>query len=84
MGVMPLQFQNGETRKTLGLVGDEKISITPIGELKPRMEFDLEVKRANGEVVKTKLISRVDTLDELNYFKNGGILQYVLRNLKNS
>ena len=81
MGVMPLQFQNGVTRKSLGLDGSEKVSITPIGELKPKMEFDLQITRADGSSESTKVVSRCDTQDELDYFKNGGILQYVLRNL---
>ncbi len=82
MGVMPLQFQNNETRKTFALDGSEKISLDPIGALRPKMEFELSIKKEDGTSFKTKVISRVDTEDEMNYFKNGGILQYVLRKLK--
>lgn len=82
MGVMPLQFNDGSTRQSLGLDGTEEISILPVGsELKPKMEFEMIVKKADGSEKKARLISRVDTEDELSYFKNGGILQYVLRRL---
>lgn len=83
MGVMPLQFENGVTRKTLNLTGAEKISLKPLGELKPSMKFDMVIEYADGKTDQTTVLSRVDTEDELNYFKNGGILQYVLRNLAN-
>ncbi|MBT7609147.1 MAG: aconitate hydratase AcnA [Bacteriovoracaceae bacterium] len=82
MGVLPLQFQNGETRKTFSLDGSEMISLKAIGVLSPKMEFELIIKKQNGTISSTKVVSRVDTEDELSYFKNGGILQYVLRNLK--
>jgi aconitate hydratase len=82
MGVLPLVFPEGTDRKTLGLVGDETITLTPQGDFRPGMKYDMTVTRANGEIVKTVLTSRVDTVDELNYITNGGILQYVLRNLK--
>ena len=82
MGIIPLQFQGGENRKSLGFTGTETITLKPVGELKPQMEFNLVVKFANGEEKSTKVVSRIDTADELNYFTNGGILQYVLRRLK--
>ena len=82
MGVLPLVFEAGTDRKTLGLVGNETISLNPQGEFRPGMKYEMTITRANGEVVKTMLTSRVDTADELNYITNGGILQYVLRNLK--
>ncbi|ATH08522.1 aconitate hydratase 1 [Halobacteriovorax marinus] len=82
MGVLPLQFPQGITRKTLGLDGSEKISIKSLdGKLSPKQNFEMTITKADGSVEKVTLDSRVDTLDELNYFKNGGILQYVLRNL---
>ena len=80
---MPLQFENGVTRKTLNLTGAEKISLRPLGELRPSMKFDMVIEYADGKTDQTTVLSRVDTEDELNYFKNGGILQYVLRNLAN-
>ena len=82
MGVMPLQFQNGETRKTFSLDGTETITLKPCGALAPKMEFDLTVTKADGSTQSTKVVSRIDTEDELNYFKNGGILQYTIRKLK--
>lgn len=84
MGVLPLQFKNGETRKSLGITGREKIDLIPVGELKPQMDVELHITREDGKVDKTVLRSRVDTVDELHYFQNGGILQYVLRNLAKS
>lgn len=82
MGVMPLQFQNGETRKTFNLEGSETITLKPCGTLAPKMEFDLTITKADGSTQSTKVVSRIDTEDELNYFKNGGILQYTIRKLK--
>jgi aconitate hydratase len=82
MGVLPLQFQDGETRKTFDLDGSETVSLKPVGSLKPKMEFELTITKMDGSSSNTKVISRVDTEDELSYFRNGGILQYVLRNLK--
>ena len=81
MGVLPLQFIGGENRKTLGLTGSEEISIKAVGELSPQMQFEITIKNAEGEVKTTKVQSRIDTVDELNYFKNGGILQYVISQL---
>jgi aconitate hydratase len=81
MGVMPLQFKAGESRKTLGLDGSEKISLKQVGDLKPQMEFELTVTKGDGSTVSTNVVSRVDTEDELSYFRNGGILHYVLRRL---
>jgi len=82
MGVLPLVFEKGVDRKTLNLNGSEKISLIPQGELKPMMKYTMEIHRQNGTVDTTVVTSRVDTVDELNYITNGGILQYVLRNLK--
>ena len=81
MGVIPLQFIGGENRKTLGLTGSEEISIRPVGPLSPQMEFEVLINTAEGERKTIKVQSRIDTEDELNYFKNGGILQYVIRRL---
>lgn len=81
MGVMPLEFKKGVTRKTLNLTGDETISLKANGALAPKMTYTMEIKRKDGKVDKTELTSRVDTLSEMNYLRNGGILQFVLRNL---
>lgn len=81
MGVIPVQFMNGETRKSLNLDGSEEISITGLTDMKPKEVLDAEIKRKNGEITKIKLQSRIDTVNELEYFKNSGILHYVLRKL---
>jgi len=81
MGVIPLQFTDGQTRKSLGLDGSEEVSIKGVVGMKPKALLDAEIKRSNGEVVRVKLQSRIDTANELEYYKNSGILHYVLRKL---
>ncbi|WP_427025228.1 aconitate hydratase AcnA [Aureimonas ureilytica] len=81
MGVVPFVFQEGTSWQSLGLVGDETVTIEGLTEVKPRQTMEATITRANGEVVKVPLLCRIDTLDELEYFKNGGILHYVLRQL---
>jgi aconitate hydratase len=82
MGVLPLVFEEGTSWQKLGLVGDEIISIAGLSSnLKPRQILQAEIKSANGKVSRVPLICRIDTLDELEYFRNGGILPYVLRQL---
>src|SRR5882757_2658185 len=82
MGVVPLVFEEGTSWQTLGLKGSEQVTIRGLhGELKPRHRLIAEIVAADGGLKRVPLISRIDTLDELEYFKNGGILQYVLRHL---
>jgi len=82
MGVLPLQFTNGESRKSLKLDGSETFDITgQAAGLKPRMELDLKITRSDGSTVDTKVLCRIDTEDEVNYYRHGGILHYVLRQL---
>jgi aconitate hydratase len=82
MGVMPLVFEEGASWQSLGLKGDEQVTIRGLhGDLKPRQRLIAEVVAGNGTLKRVPLICRIDTLDELDYFKNGGILQYVLRHL---
>jgi aconitate hydratase len=81
MGVLPLTFKEGMDRKTLGLKGDEIIDITGLDHLSPRMDLQLVIHRANGTTDHVDLFCRVDTADEVNYYKHGGILQYVLRGM---
>lgn len=81
MGILPLQFSNGMTRKTLELTGDERISINVSEALVPGAMLDVTITRADGRVEQISTLCRIDTADELEYYKNGGILQYVLRNL---
>ena len=80
MGVLPLLFQEGVTRHTLGLKGDETIDIVGLENLQPRMDLTMRIHRG-GASEEVKLVCRVDTLDEVNYYRHGGILQYVLRGM---
>jgi aconitate hydratase len=82
MGVMPLVFEEGTSWQTLGLKGDEQVTIRGLhGELKPRQRLMADIVSGDGTLKRVPLICRIDTLDELDYFRNGGILQYVLRQL---
>jgi aconitate hydratase len=81
MGVLPLVFKDGESRATLGLKGDETIDILGVEKLSPRMMMDVVITRADGTQVKTQVMCRVDTADEVEYYRNGGILHYVLRGM---
>jgi aconitate hydratase len=81
MGILPLQFVNGETRQSLGLTGHETFTIKGVADVKPRMEMTMTVTGKDGKSRDVKLLARIDTLDEIEYFRNGGILQYVLRNM---
>ena len=81
MGVLPLTFEPGTSWETLKLKGDEVVTIHGIGEgLKPRQKMMAKIT-SEGKTVEVPLLCRIDTLDELEYFRNGGILQYVLRQL---
>ncbi|MCI4644333.1 MAG: aconitate hydratase AcnA [Hyphomonadaceae bacterium] len=81
MGVLPLQFEEGTTWETLGLIGDESVSISGIADITPRQTLEVTITRANGETLTANTIVRIDTENELDYYRNGGILHYVLRNL---
>jgi aconitate hydratase len=81
MGVVPFTFQEGTSWQTLGLTGEETVTITGIADLRPRQTVEATITAADGTATTVSLLCRIDTLDELDYFKNGGILQYVLRNL---
>ncbi len=82
MGVLPLMFKEGTDRKTLNLDGSETFDLLGFADhLKPRMEIALTIHRADGRIEVVPLYCRIDTLDEVEYFKNGGILQYVMRNM---
>lgn len=85
MGVMPLQFRDGESAQTLKLDGSETFSLKGIGDdLKPGQSATLEIKRSDGSTDTTELLVRVDTQIEVEYLRHGGILPYVLRNLLKS
>jgi aconitate hydratase len=81
MGVLPLQFQDGEGADSLGLTGKEKYTITGIAGLKPRQDVEVKVLRDDGEEFAFTARCRIDTYNELEYFNAGGILHYVLRRL---
>ena len=82
MGVVPLVFEEGTSWQTLGLKGDETVTIRGLAhDLKPRQRMIAEIVSSDGSLKRVPLICRIDTLDELDYFKNGGILHYVLRQL---
>ena len=82
MGVLPLQFKEGTDRKTLKLDGSERFDILGIASgLKPRIDLTCRIHRASGKIDTVPLLCRIDTLDELEYFRHGGILQYVLRHM---
>lgn len=79
MGVLPLQFRGGENADTLGIKGDEYFTINIDDGVKPSQEIDVEIRDENGKSMSFKTICRIDTPIEVEYFKNGGILQTVLR-----
>ncbi len=82
MGVLPLQFKPGQNAESLGLTGKERISVTGIaGDLKPRPDASVEVERPDGSRWSFTAVARLDTPVEVNYYRNGGILQTVLRKL---
>jgi aconitate hydratase len=82
MGVLPLVFEEGSSWQSLGIRGDETVTIRGItGELKPHQRLIAEIVGADGSLKRVPMFARIDTLEELDYFKNGGILHYVLRRL---
>ena len=82
MGILPLQFKDSMNRTNLALKGSELISVLNIEKgINPSDIVKLEIKYISGEIKKIKTLCRIDTKNELEYYKNGGILQYVLRNM---
>ncbi len=81
MGVLPLTFKDGMDRKTLDITGDEVIDIEGLETITPRMDLTLVIHRSNGTTDRVPVTCRIDTLDEVGYYKHGGILQYVLRGM---
>ena len=81
MGVLPLMFKDGATRQSLNIVGDELIDILGVYELRAGMDLRLVIHRASGQRDELSVACRVDTADEVEYYKNGGILNYVLREM---
>jgi aconitate hydratase len=81
MGILPFVFDEGTSWKSLGLTGSEQISIKGIADITPGQRVTIDISMADGTVKQVPLTCRIDTLDELNYYKHGGILPYVLRQL---
>ena len=82
MGILPLQFIDGMDRKKLKLSGSELITVLKIENgINPSDKIDVEIKYSSGDIKKIKTLCRIDTKNELEYYKNGGILQFVLRNM---
>jgi aconitate hydratase len=82
MGVLPLQFKDGMTRQSLQLDGTELFDVAGIAlGLKPRQDVDVTITRADGSRQTVSVLCRIDTLDEIEYYRHGGILQYVLRSM---
>mgnify|MGYP003694325305 CR=1 FL=1 len=85
MGVLPLQYEAGQSADSLGLTGRETFDIAGLsGKLEPRMKVNVQVKREDGATLTFTAIARLDTPVEVDYFRNGGILQTVLRKLAKS
>ncbi|HAQ34474.1 MAG: aconitate hydratase AcnA [Maricaulis sp.] len=81
MGVLPLQFEGGATRESLGITGDEHVSVDGIESLVPRQKLNVTITFADGSTKTAEARVRIDTENELEYYRSGGILHYVLRNL---
>ena len=82
MGVVPFVFaEEGTTWESIGLKGDEKVTIDGLSDMKPRQVLEARIEKSDGSTSTVRIQARIDTLDELEYYKNGGILHYVLRRL---
>jgi len=81
MGVIPFEFTNGDTRKSLGLTGDETVSISGLDTIQPLQEVPCTITFPNGAEKVIQLKCRIDTAIEIEYIEHGGVLHYVLRNL---
>ncbi|MEO0906809.1 MAG: aconitate hydratase AcnA [Pseudomonadota bacterium] len=81
MGVLPLQFKEGEGRKSFGLNADDTFSIAGLADLEPGQDVEVSVTRADGSTFAFTTACRIDTANEMEYYRNGGILHYVLRKL---
>ncbi len=81
MGVLPLMFEDGTSWQSLGITGSEQVSIDGLAALSPRQTVEATISYADGSSKTVPLLVRIDTEDEMEYFRNGGILHYVLRNL---
>ena len=81
MGVLPLQFLGNDSAQSLGLTGDETIDVVGLDDIRPRQELQLRIRKGDGTEKTIAAKSRIDTAIEVDYYKHGGILPYVLREL---
>ena len=82
MGILPLEYRAGETRATHGLTGEETFDVIGLTEhITPRSTFTVRARSDNGSIKEFQAVVRIDTPDEAEYYRHGGILQYVLRSL---
>jgi aconitate hydratase len=81
MGVLPLTFKDGMDRKSLGITGEEIVDVVGLDDLKPGMDLTLVIHRPDGKTEEILVRCRIDTADEVNYYRHGGILHYVLRGM---
>lgn len=81
MGILPLEFPQGVTRKTLGLTGEETIDIASLQNLKPGAAIPVTLTKVDGSTEVISCRCRIDTATELTYYQNDGILHYVIRNM---
>jgi aconitate hydratase len=82
MGILPLQYAPGESRESLGLTGEEIFAIEGIATgLAPGKRMTLTARRADGRTIRFEAVCRIDTPQEVDYYRHGGILQYVLRQM---
>ena len=82
MGVLPLQFEEGTSAQTLGLDGSEKFDVVGLSnDVKPRQKLTLRITKANGQTQDVPVVLRIDTPIEVEYYRHGGILPFVLREL---
>jgi aconitate hydratase len=81
MGVLPLQFTGDDSAQSLGLKGDETVDVLGLDDIRPQQELMLFIKRSDGTSRQVKVKSRIDTAIEVDYYRHGGILPYVLREL---
>jgi aconitate hydratase len=81
MGVLPLVFEGGLSWRDIGVTGEETVSIRGLADLKPRQKMVATIGFTDGSTRDVELLCRIDTEEELSYYRNGGILPFVLRNL---
>jgi aconitate hydratase len=81
MGVLPLVFENGQSWQGLGITGTETVTIHGLAALRPRQKLTVNIVSADGKASDIEVLCRIDTEEELSYYRHGGILPFVLRNL---